>query len=50
VIVKTKAGYEVHSEKGKRLGGPYATRGEAEKRLEQVEWFKSKKLGAKPKK
>jgi len=28
------------SEKGKNLGGPYKSRGEAEKRLNQVEYFK----------
>lgn len=50
MIVKKKDGYYVLSEKkhkatdGKmkhrNLGGPYATRGEAVKRLEQVEYFK----------
>jgi hypothetical protein len=40
-IVKRAGGYHVISEKdGKNLGGPYKSRGEAEKRLEQVEYFK----------
>jgi hypothetical protein len=37
-----KGGYEVHSEKGKNLGGPYKTKAEATKRLQQVEYFKHK--------
>lgn len=50
MIVKKKDGYYVMSEKlhpnknGKmvkrNLGGPYATRDEAVKRLQQVEFFK----------
>ena len=41
MIVKKKDGYYVLSEKTKRnLGGPYKTRAEAEKRLQQVEYFK----------
>ena len=41
VIVKKKNGYYVLSEKTrKNLGGPYATREEAKKRLRQVEFFK----------
>lgn len=43
MIVKKKDGYHVVSEKGKNLGGPYRTRGQAEKRLSQVEYFKHKK-------
>lgn len=40
-IVKREDGYHVVSESGgKNLGGPYKTRGEAEKRLAQVEYFK----------
>ncbi len=45
MIRKVKGGYEVKSEKGKNLGGPYKTRGEAEKRLRQVEYFKHAKGG-----
>ncbi len=41
MIVKRKNGYYVLSEKTRRnLGGPYATREEAVKRLRQVEFFK----------
>lgn len=43
MIVKTSKGYRVKSEKGKNLGGPYATKEEAQKRLRQVEFFKHKK-------
>lgn len=40
-IVKREDGYHVVSESGgKNLGGPYKSRGEAEKRLAQVEYFK----------
>ena len=40
MIVKTAKGYFVKSEEGKNLGGPYTTREDAEKRLQQVEMFK----------
>jgi hypothetical protein len=44
MIKKTEGGYKVISEKGnKNLGGPYKTKKEAEKRLQQVEYFKHKK-------
>ena len=44
MIKKVKGGYEVVSEKGnKNLGGPYKTKGEAAKRLRQVEFFKHRK-------
>lgn len=43
MIKKVKEGYKVLSESGKNLGGPYKTKGEAEKRLRQVEFFKHKK-------
>ena len=43
MIKKTPKGYKVVSESGgKNLGGPYKTRGEAVKRLQQVEYFKHK--------
>ena len=42
MIKKVKGGYKVLSEKGKNLGGPYKTKGEVEKRLQQVEYFKRK--------
>jgi len=43
MIVKRQDGYYVLSEKKKNLGGPYKTREEAAKRLQQVEYFKHKK-------
>ncbi|MDP2599049.1 MAG: hypothetical protein Q8P49_04415 [Candidatus Liptonbacteria bacterium] len=44
MIRKRKNGYYVLSEKtGRNLGGPYQTRGEAVRRLRQVEFFKHKK-------
>ena len=44
MIKKVEGGYKVLSEKGnKNLGGPYKTKKEAEKRLQQVEYFKHKK-------
>jgi hypothetical protein len=43
MIKKAAGGYKVLSEKGKNLGGPYKTKKEAEKRLQQVEYFKHKK-------
>jgi hypothetical protein len=43
MIIKRKNGYYVVSEKSrKNLGGPYATRAAAVKRLRQVEFFKHK--------
>jgi hypothetical protein len=43
MIRKTGKGYEVRSESGKNLGGPYRSKGEAERRLKQVEYFKRRK-------
>jgi len=43
MIRKTSKGYVVLSEKGKKLGGPYKTKAQAQKRLRQVEYFKHKK-------
>ena len=44
MIKKDKDGYRVLSEKTKKnLGGPYRTKAEAKKRLQQVEFFKRKK-------
>lgn len=40
MIVKTKTGNQVKSEKGKNLSKPNLTKAEAEKRLAEVEWFK----------
>ena len=39
---KTSKGYMVVSESGKPLSKPDLSKGEAEKRLRQVEWFKRK--------
>lgn len=47
MIRKVKEGYQVLSESGKNLGGPYKTKVEAEKRLRQVEYFKHRKPGKK---
>lgn len=44
MIVKVKTGYNVYSESGKHMGGPYKTREEAKKRLAQIEYFKHIKL------
>lgn len=42
MIIKKSDGYYVVSEEGKPLGGPYKDKDAAERRLEQVEWFKNK--------
>jgi hypothetical protein len=44
MIKKVEAGYQVLSEKGKNLGGPYKTLEEARKRLRAVEFFKHHKV------
>ena len=43
MIVKTKKGYVVKSESGRNLSKPYSTKGQAQRRLAQVEMFKRKK-------
>ncbi len=43
MIKKAQGGYKILSEKGKNLGGPYKTKKEAAKRLQQAEYFKRKK-------
>ena len=43
MIIKIKEGYRVVSEKAKKNLGTYKTREEAEKRLQQVEFFKHQK-------
>lgn len=40
MIRKGRGGYKVLSESGKNLGGPYRSKGEAVRRLRQVEYFK----------
>lgn len=47
MIVKTSSGYIVKSEKGKNLSKPNLTRAQAERRLQQVEYFKHKLRGGK---
>lgn len=42
MIKKSGSGYKVESKGGKNLGGPYLTKKQAEKRLQQVEYFKHK--------
>lgn len=41
-VVKRKDGWHVVSKEGKNLGGPYKTKKEAVKRLQEVEYFKHK--------
>ena len=43
MIRKTKSGYKVVSHKGKNLGGPYKSKGEAQERLREVEYYKRRK-------
>lgn len=43
MIKKTKEGYKVTSEGGKNLSKGNLTKGQAERRLAQVEWFKKHK-------
>ncbi|MGA2420507.1 MAG: hypothetical protein ABSG69_10505 [Candidatus Acidiferrum sp.] len=43
MIKKVTGGYQVVSEKGKNLGGPYKTKKQAAARLKQVEYFKHNK-------
>ena len=42
MIKKTSKGFKVTSEKGKNLSSPDLSKGEAEKRLKQVEYFKNR--------
>ena len=43
MIKKTSKGYKVTSEKGKNLSKDSLTKGQAEKRLAEVEYWKHKK-------
>ena len=43
MISKTRQGYVVKSEKGKTLSKPYATRQQAQKRLNQIHYYSNKK-------
>jgi len=40
MIKHEKGKWHVYAESGRHLGGPYDTKEEAEKRLNQVEYFK----------
>jgi len=42
MIRKCKGGYVVVGEEGKRLSRVYASRSEAEKRLQEIEYYKWK--------
>ncbi len=43
MVVKRKDGWHVVSEDGsKNLGGPYTSQQEAEKRLREIEYYKSR--------
>lgn len=44
VIKSTDKGYKVTSESGKNLSKPNLTKEQAEKRLRQIEWFKTHKV------
>ena len=43
MIKQVKGGYKVYSERGKPLSRVYPTKTQAQKRLAQVEYYKSKK-------
>ena len=43
MISKTSKGYVVKSEQGKTISKPYPTKQQAQKRLNQIEYFKNKK-------
>ena len=42
MIKKVSGGYRVYSEKGKPLSKTYSTKAQAQKRLNQIDYFKSK--------
>ena len=42
MIRKTNSGYKVYSESGKALSKAYPTKRQAQKRLNQIEYFKNK--------
>ena len=43
MVRKVNGGYKVYSEKGKPLSKTYPTKAQAQTRLQQIEYFKSKK-------
>ena len=42
MVKKVSGGYKVYSESGKPLSKTYTTKGQAQKRLNQIEYFKKK--------
>lgn len=42
MIKKTNDGFVIYSSDGKKLSKPYKTKKEAEKRLQEIEYFKKK--------
>ena len=48
MIKKTPEGYKVTSEEGKNLSAPTLSKGQAEKRLAQIEYFKHAAKKGKP--
>jgi hypothetical protein len=48
VIVKQGDGYVVKAHSGKKLGGPYTSKKQAENRLREVEYFKWRDKHNKP--
>lgn len=42
MIRKVNSGYKVYSEKGKPLSKVYPTKAQAQKRLDQIEYYKKK--------
>lgn len=43
MISKTSKGYVVKSESGKTLSKPYKTKGQAQRRLNQIHYYSNKK-------
>ena len=43
MIRKVSGGYKVYSERGKPLSKTYSTKGQAQKRLNQIDYFANKK-------
>lgn len=43
MIRKVSGGYKVYSEKGKPLSKTYSTKSQAQKRLNQIDYYKNKK-------
>ena len=43
MVRKVSGGWKVYSEKGKPLSRTYKTKGEAQSRLREIDYFKNKK-------